>query len=83
MKNKIDEYMDKVSFLLDNTTDPFAMRYKTELLESIEHAASQNWLDTGDPILTKEQLLEIHNQVKESVGDRSWEILGNLNINVN
>ena len=81
--NQIDSYMERVLKLLIDTKDPFAVKHKDALMAEIKVVAANNWLNQGEPVLTKEQLDSVYADVKEKVKDRSWALVGSFNICMN
>lgn len=83
MLNEIEKYLNQVSELLDKTTDPFAIKYRKELLSEIRIIASKNWIKDGEPILTADQLNQAYVNVQNKVADKSWSIVGKFNLPMN
>ncbi len=81
--NAIEQYLNQVSELLDKTKDPFAIKYRKELLSEIRIVASKNWIKDGEPILTSEQLNQAYINVQNKVADKSWSIVGKFNLPMN
>jgi hypothetical protein len=81
--NEIDKYMVKVTELLDKTTDPFAAKYRKELLSEIKVIASKNWVQNGEPTLDPEQMRQAYINVQNKSADKSWAIVGGYNIAMN
>jgi hypothetical protein len=75
--------MDVVDGMIKNTTDPFVQKHPKILRKLIEGVAKDNWLNNGDPILTKEQMDMVYILAKNKSGDKSWEIVGPFNICMN
>lgn len=81
--NTIEQYMQDVSALMDKTKDPFAQKYRKELLSEIRIIASKNWIKDGEPILTAEQLNQAYVNVQNKVADKSWSVVGKFNLPMN
>jgi len=70
--NPIDEYISKVSSLLDTSQDVFMTQHREELLNGIKQIATDNWMTTGEAILTPQQLNGIYDTIKSKYKDPAW-----------
>lgn len=81
--NQIDDYMGLVDETLKNTTDPFAKKHAAVIKSLIKMVATDNWINYGEPMLTKEQMDWVYDETKRKTKDRAWEIVGPFNICMN
>jgi len=81
--SRISEYMEQVDNMLNNTTDPFAKKYPNIFRTLIEMVANDNWLTTGEAILSKEQMDDVYVRAKNQSGDKTWALVGTFNICMN
>lgn len=79
----VEAYMEGVSKVLKNSTDPFATKHSQILISLIEIVANKNWLNNGEPILTNEQINTVYTIAKTQSCDKTWELHGKFNVCMN
>lgn len=59
----ITKYMNKIIKLIDTSEDPYAKKFRDELISEMRRVATENWVENGEPELTPEQVSDIYYNV--------------------
>ena len=83
MSNTVDSYMEQVEKLLSQTKDNFASQNKDDIIKEIRDLAMINWLSSGEPILTPEQMLGVYDLIRKKKTPKNFEYLCGFKICLN